>query len=116
MQQATSQHGGFTIRVLNKGDSFRCEPGQTLLAGMEKSRKQCINIGCRGGGCGFCKIRIIEGCFNCKRMSAAHISRKDSQAGLALACRVIPLSDMMIEADHCDSAVSFINNNQRKQP
>lgn len=56
-----------------------------------------IPVGCRGGGCGVCKIKILQGEYKSKRMSSAHISDSDVQQGFVLACRVYPCSDMFIE-------------------
>ncbi|WP_431475415.1 2Fe-2S iron-sulfur cluster-binding protein [Marinobacter sp. KM021] len=33
---------------------------------------KCVPVGCRGGGCGFCKIRVLEGDFECGKMSKVH--------------------------------------------
>nr|WP_279538435.1 2Fe-2S iron-sulfur cluster binding domain-containing protein [Pseudomaricurvus alcaniphilus] len=87
--------------VVNRGEKYRCRPGQSLLASMELANSSCINIGCRGGGCGVCKVRILSGEYSCKRMSKTHIAEDQAEAGFALACRVMPLSDLTVESDHC---------------
>jgi len=90
----------YRIQVINRAQEYRCEAGKNLLTGMESDNKQCINIGCRGGGCGVCKIRVIAGIYQQKRMSKAHISTEDKVQGFALACRIFPSGDMVIESDH----------------
>jgi len=90
----------YEIFVVNRKESFHCPPGQGLLQGMEKVGCQAINIGCRGGGCGMCKVRIVKGAYSTKRMSRAHVSEEEMQEGYALACRVIPMGDLCIESDH----------------
>ena len=88
------------VRVLNRDQSFECAEDQVLLVGMERHSAQAISVGCRGGGCGVCKIRILNGEYETKRMSKAHISAAESEQGYALACRVFPRSDLEIESDH----------------
>jgi len=90
----------FRIRVINRDQEYSCEAGKSLLTGMESDYEHCINIGCRGGGCGVCKIRILEGMYQQKRMSKAHIKEQDIEQGFALACRIFPSGDMVIESDH----------------
>ncbi|WP_019529168.1 2Fe-2S iron-sulfur cluster binding domain-containing protein [Dasania marina] len=95
----------YQILVANKNNSYSCAAGETLLAAMERANKRCIKVGCRCGGCGLCKIRIISGNYACKSMSKTQINEQDSHAGLALACRVIPSSDMTIESDLCEQRI-----------
>ena len=88
------------IRVLNRDQSFECAEDQVLLVGMERHNAAAISVGCRGGGCGVCRIRILAGEYETKRMSKAHISDAEQQRGYALACRVFPRTDLEIESDH----------------
>ncbi|UTW01772.1 2Fe-2S iron-sulfur cluster binding domain-containing protein [Amphritea atlantica] len=76
---------------------FEITPGESLLIGSEKCLSRAIPVGCRGGGCGVCKVRIVAGSYHSKCMSKAHICESQAEAGYALACRVYPLSDMRIE-------------------
>lgn len=90
----------YRISVINRNDDYLCREDKTLLVGMEQCNGHLIDVGCRGGGCGLCKIRILEGEFESKRMSRAHISEQEEAEGYALACRIFPRSDMVIESDH----------------
>ncbi len=103
------------IRVVNRDQSFSCATDQVLLIAMERMCANAINVGCRGGGCGVCKIRILRGEYECKRMSKAHISDAEQQQGFVLACRVFPRTDLEIEADHYQSQeLSYTNKGVRK--
>ncbi|RTE65499.1 ferredoxin [Amphritea opalescens] len=93
------------IKVVNRQLSFSCSEDQALLMGMERCNAGAINVGCRGGGCGVCKIRILSGEYEVKRMSQVHCSADQLQQGFALACRVFPRSDLEIESDHCDAVL-----------
>ncbi len=99
----------FKIQVVNRGEIYLCDQGESLLSGMEQKSADCINVGCRGGGCGMCKIRIIQGSFTSKRMSKAHVSPEEAEQGYALACRTFPSENMVIESDHfqIDEAVEL---------
>ena len=76
------------------GTSFQSNDCQTLLAAMEISGTSVINVGCRGGGCGCCKIRIINGQYLTKKMSRKHITEEDESKHYTLACRTIACSDL----------------------
>ncbi|MCK2148070.1 2Fe-2S iron-sulfur cluster-binding protein [Marinobacter alexandrii] len=88
---------GFQITNRTSGDSFACDEGQSVLKAMEQRALKCVPVGCRGGGCGFCKIRVVDGDFECGKMSRAHVSPEAIEEGEVLACRVYPLTDLIIE-------------------
>lgn len=95
----------YQIEVVNREQTFHCESGLNLLVGMERDNSESIGVGCRGGGCGMCKIKILEGEYTTKRMSKAHISQEESAQGFALACRVFPQGDLKLESDHFEIRV-----------
>lgn len=88
----------FTITVSPNQEAFQCPPDRSLLSGMEQQAKKAIKVGCRGGGCGFCKVRILAGSFESKKMSTKFVSPEEREDGLALSCRVFPRSDMEVIA------------------
>lgn len=87
-----------TINVKNAAETFDCPPDQSLLSGMESQSKKAIAVGCRGGGCGFCKIQIVDGDFESKKMSVKFVTPEEREQGYALSCRIFPRSDMTIVA------------------
>lgn len=87
------------IKVVNLDEEFRCSSDRSLLTGVEHQQKKAIQVGCRGGGCGICRIRILAGDYTAKKMSIKHVSVEQAAQGFALSCRVFPQSDMIIEAD-----------------
>jgi len=89
----------YRIEIVNRKFNFYCSEDQVLLVGMERRNESFIRVGCRGGGCGICKVRIIDGNYETKRMSRAHISEAEEKQGYALACRVLPRSDLLIESE-----------------
>lgn len=88
----------FLITVDNANDQFQCPPDKSLLSGMELQSKKAIAVGCRGGGCGFCKIRILSGECDTKKMSIKFVTKEEQADGYALSCRVFPRSDMRVVA------------------
>ncbi|SEI73979.1 2Fe-2S iron-sulfur cluster binding domain-containing protein [Azotobacter beijerinckii] len=87
-------------RVLEQvsGEVVDVRPGESLLRAMERQGKRCIPVGCRGGGCGVCKVRIVSGRFDHGLMSCSHVDVGQRRQGLALACRLFPLGDSEVQA------------------
>lgn len=81
------------------GTEFPCPEGERVLIAMERCGCDDIGVGCRGGGCGFCRVRVAEGPYRTGKMSAAKISPEDQAAGYVLACRLYPSGDLTIEVD-----------------
>jgi len=84
------------------GEVFNCREDQHLLQGMQAFRVgepllRVIPVGCRGGGCGVCRVRILSGEYQARKMSCKHVGESERAAGEALACRVYPRSDITIE-------------------
>ncbi len=87
----------YTIRVEGTGDVFRGREDLTVLEAMERFGGRGVAVGCRGGGCGACRVEIVEGRWGVVRpMSRGHVSEEDERAGRVLACGVRPQSDLRI--------------------
>lgn len=94
MSNKTTNHKVF---VIDQNETFFCSEEKSLLSGIEQINSRSINIGCRGGGCGICKVKIIKGSFSRKKMSKAHITDENLKEGIVLACRVYPTSNLQIK-------------------
>jgi ferredoxin len=79
------------------GTWFDVTSGERLLHEMIKRQVSDIPVGCRGGGCGVCRVRVVEGDYRTRRMSRKHVSEADEAVGIVLACRLIPTSDVVVE-------------------
>ena len=86
----------FTIRLVENGESFSCGQDKNVLEGMFCLGKKGIPTGCRGGGCGVCKVKVLQGDYHTRPMSACHVSKEDLAQGIVLACRIYPKSDLDI--------------------
>lgn len=86
----------FEILVEASDVSFSCGEQERLLHAMQAQAVTTIPVGCRGGGCGVCRVQILQGEYETKRMSRNHISETEEQEGYALSCRVIPKSNLSL--------------------
>lgn len=86
----------YQIRVHDEDVHFPASGAVNLLVAMERAREQAIYVGCRGGGCGKCRIRVLDGDYQSKRMSRAWVSEEDEAEGVVLACRIFARSDLTI--------------------
>lgn len=64
---------------------------------LEQAEDAGINIpySCRGGKCGRCKIKLIDG--EVKVLNEQGLFKEEKEAGFILACSCIPLTDISIE-------------------
>jgi len=85
-----------TVTIDETGESYRCSREENVLRGMEKLGRKGIPVGCRGGGCGVCKIEVVEGRYEAKVMSREHVSEADEACGRVLACRINPTTDLRL--------------------
>lgn len=87
----------YTILIDDSGERFRCRAEQNLLQGMEALNRRGIPVGCRGGGCGVCKVRVLEGPYRTERMSSSCVSAEEQARGYALACRLFATGDLRVQ-------------------
>lgn len=88
----------FTVTIQNTGERYQCAQDRHLLAAMEELGRRGIPVGCRNGGCGVCKVQIVEGDYTTRVMSRAHVSTDEEASGIVLACRTFPRSDLSLLA------------------
>ena len=96
---------------------FICHAGENVLKAMERHSLQTIAVGCRGGGCGVCRVRVHAGTYECGRMSKAQVSNEQQIQGYALACRLHPTSDLVLESSPSPMAIKGVTATAKaKQP
>lgn len=86
-----------TITIHGSGQHFLCAAGTSVLQGMLVHGSQGIPVGCRGGGCGVCKVRVLRGEYRTGLTSAQCVSANERSAGMALACKLFPESDLELD-------------------
>lgn len=87
----------YNVLIEETGETFRCSPAESLLVGMERLGKKGIPVGCRGGGCGVCKVEITTGTYQKRVMSREYVSAEEEAQDRVLACRVRPTSDITLK-------------------
>ena len=86
------------VRVVQTGETYACGTDESLLRGMLRLGRKGIPVGCVNGGCGVCKVRIVEGSVRpLGPVSRAHVSSEEEGAGMTLACRVAPTGAVTLE-------------------
>ena len=86
----------YTITLKPAGDALSCRPEETVLTAILGSGAS-VAFGCRGGGCGACKMRAIAGHVEHGRYSAAVLVEEERASGWFLSCQARALSDLTIE-------------------
>jgi len=91
--QQLSSRPGIEVEIIQTGECYACAQGESLLRGMLKLGRKGIPAGCINGGCGVCKVRVLEGeVRTLGPISRNHVSAEEEQQGYVLACRVAPVS------------------------
>lgn len=86
------------VAIPETGESFSCKDKEALLAAMVKLGRKGIPVGCLNGGCGVCKVKVIQGEVQpTGPISRAHVSEEESAANITLACRATPTTDVSLE-------------------
>ena len=88
----------FRVSVAGADQTFPCREDQSVLEAVSCTGRSSVQVGCRSGGCGVCRVEVISGSFDCGLMSEAQVSTSDRAAGMVLACRLFPRSDLHIRA------------------
>jgi ferredoxin len=103
-QSQVQPRAALAISVAGSPDRVLCPQGASVLDAFERRNMalaqggEMIRVGCRRGGCGICKVRILSGNYHAKTMSRAHISEEQEAHGTVLACCVYPETDLIVEA------------------
>jgi 3-phenylpropionate/trans-cinnamate dioxygenase ferredoxin reductase subunit len=86
------------VHVVQTGEAFPCAHDESLLQGMLRLGRKGIPVGCVNGGCGVCRVQVIEGkCRPLGPVSRAHVSAAEEAQGFTLACRVAPVTAIRLE-------------------
>jgi ferredoxin len=89
------------IHLDNCDTRYLCADGLDVLRGMECLGRKGIPVGCRGGGCGVCKVRVLAGAYHTDTMSSACVSEQEQAEGYALACKLYAHEELHLEVVGC---------------
>lgn len=87
-----------SVHVVQSNERYLCALDESLLRGMLRLGRKGIPAGCVSGGCGVCKVRILEGGVKpLGPVSRAHVTPEEELLGFTLACRVAPTGAVRLE-------------------
>lgn len=83
----------YTITFGNR--TFPCSEQEDLL---QASKRKFVPIpsGCQRGGCGMCKVKIVEGAYQIGLISNTALTNEEREEGYVLACKTTPMSDLIL--------------------
>jgi CDP-4-dehydro-6-deoxyglucose reductase len=84
------------ITIKPSGHTFIALPGETVLQAALREGFP-LPYGCRNGACGTCKGKIIQGTVEFGSYTESALTEAEKQAGMALFCSAVPLSELVIE-------------------
>lgn len=87
----------WAIRIEPEGKVIHAEPGESLLSALRRGAPGVLVVGCRGGGCGICKIKVVSGEVTLGVCSVSELPHEERAEGMVLACKAIPQSDLVVE-------------------
>jgi CDP-4-dehydro-6-deoxyglucose reductase len=93
----------YKVKLEPSGKQFPAEEGQSIL---DAAMHHGINLpyGCRNGGCGDCKGKIVSGQVDYGQYKVTALSDAERDQGYALFCQATPQSDLVLEAFEVDDA------------
>lgn len=89
------------VRVRVEGEELEWHPGESLVATLMAQyfgrRGRGAFMGCREGGCGACKLELLEGVVALRRnYSKDVLEDEERERGFFLACRARPITDITV--------------------
>jgi ferredoxin len=104
VSRSREAEGGVSwVTVLPGGVRIEARHDETVLGAAMRSGFH-YRFGCRRGGCGICKVRLILGEVRYERPIASTVLSEEEQAvGVCLSCRAVPITDIIVELQDGDS-------------
>src|SRR6218665_551463 len=83
--------------VEQTGERYACATTESLLQGMLRLGRKGIPVGCVNGGCGVCKVRVLEGRTTpLGPVSRAHVSDADERRASPRGAGVAPATSVTL--------------------
>jgi ferredoxin len=87
----------YSIVIEDSDETVTCYPGEAVLKAVARLGRKGIPVGCLGGGCGICKVRILCGNYRTGKMSREQVSLEEEAERIVLACRTYPMGDLRVK-------------------
>ncbi len=84
----------FQITILETSQSFEAEAGEPILTAAQR-HNVALAHDCQSGGCGTCRIKLIEGAVRYDDLPLA-LTEEEAAEGFALACQAVATDDLLI--------------------
>jgi len=93
----------YNIEVEGAGTAT-CSDSERVLVALERAQgfgklrglPRKLPVGCRRGGCGICRVRVLSGEYRHDPMSRDHVSEADEAQGVVLSCSIYPLTNLTL--------------------
>ena len=90
------------ITILPDGMRVTASGDETLLRALGRAGLR-YRVGCKRGGCGICKLHLLEGEVRYERPIADSVLSDDERVeGICLSCRAVPLTNVVVELQEGD--------------
>lgn len=84
-----------------------CGAGERVLVALERAQgfgqlknlPRRLPVGCRRGGCGICRARVLDGDYRVTPMSRDHVSAAEEAEGVVLSCAIYALTDLTLRLE-----------------
>jgi len=93
----------YSVRIESSEHIFQVEPDERIL---DAALRQCIALpyGCRGGACGACSARLIEGEIDYPEGFPPGLAEDEHKKGHTLLCKAVAKSDLVIKSKALSAA------------
>lgn len=86
------------VTLVEPSHQWRCRPQESIAEGADRAQiGRTLLHGCRGGGCGICKVRVLRGQYMLRRHSLEANPQSEKEKDIVLACCAEPTSDLIIQ-------------------
>ncbi len=92
----------YSVQIESTDHVFQVDEGEYIL---DAALRQGIALpyGCRGGGCGACKSKILQGDIEYPDGLPPGLGREDQKNGFALLCMAVAKSDLVLQSHELQS-------------
>ncbi|WP_428542812.1 2Fe-2S iron-sulfur cluster-binding protein [Profundibacter sp.] len=85
-----------TVRLEGETAGRPIRDGEVVLGALERTGATSVRVGCRKGGCGACRVKVLSGEYTTLKMSRAHVTEQEEREGFALSCRLLAKTDLIL--------------------
>ncbi len=89
----------YQAQVRETGKVIDLRDGESLLDAATRQGVTAIHRGCRGGGCGVCKVRVLSGAYALGKCSVAVLPPDERGVGFVLSCKTFASTDLVVSTE-----------------